>query len=438
MRARGANVTDVVVLVVAADDGVMPQTIEAVDHARAAAVPIVVAINKIDKQNINLDKVKKQLAELELTPEEWGGKTITVGVSAKTGQGIDELLEMLLLEAEMLELKANPDRPANGVVVEAELSKGKGPLATVLVSNGSLRIGDTIVVGLNYGKVKAMLDDKGRRVQVALPATPVEILGLSGVPLAGERFYVVGDEKKARDIVSVRRLEAEKKKLEAKKGQKISLDELYAKIKEGAVKELKIILKTDVQGSLEAIKDSLGKLSTDEVKLSVIHGQVGDINESDIILATASNAVILGFHVEIIHSAKSLAKQEGVDVRVYSIIYELVNDVQAAMEGMLEPILEEVFLGRAEVRQVFKVSKVGTVAGCFVSKGMMPRNANCRLVREKEIIFKGKISSLRHLKDDVKEMKEGFECGIGMGFNDIRKGDIIEAVEIRKVARRLR
>jgi translation initiation factor IF-2 len=437
MRARGANVTDVVVLVVAADDGIMPQTIEAIDHARAANVPIVVAINKIDKQNINLDKVKKQLAELNLMPEEWGGKTITVGVSAKTGQGIDELLEMLLLEAEMLELKANPDRLANGVVIEAELSKGKGPVARILVLNGTLRVGDNIIAGLNYGRVKAMLDDKGRRIGEALPARPVEILGLSGVPSAGEKFYVVNDEKKARDIVSARQAEAEKKKL-ASRGHKISLDELYNKIKEGEVKELKIILKTDVQGSLGAIKDSLEKLSTDEVKLSVIHGQVGDINESDIILASASDAVILGFHVDIIPSAKALAKQEGVDVRIYSIIYELVNDVQAAMEGMLEPILEEVFLGRAEVRQVFRVSKVGTVAGCFVSKGVIPRNANCRLVREKEIIFKGKVSSLKHLKDDVKEIKEGFECGIGLGFNDINKGDIIETVGIRKVARRLK
>ena len=437
MRARGANVTDVVVLVVAADDGIMPQTIEAIDHARAANVPIVVAINKIDKQNISLDKVRKQLAERDLAPEDWGGKTITVGVSAKTGQGIDKLLEMLLLEAEMLELKANPDRLAIGVVVEAELSKGKGPVATVLVSGGTLRLGDNIIVGLNYGKVKAMLDDKGHRVKEAGPAKPVEILGLSGVPSAGERFYVVADERKVRAMVGARRLDAEKKKLQAR-GQKISLEDLYNKIKEGEVKELKIILKADVQGSLEAIKDSLEKLSTPEVKLFVIHGQVGNVNESDIMLASASNAVILGFHVSTTPGAKALSKQEGVDVRFYNIIYEAVEDVKAAMEGMLEPIMEETFLGRADVKQVFKVSKVGTVAGCFISKGVIPRNATARLIRDKEVIFKGKISSLKRVKDDAKEVKEGFECGISLNFKDIRKGDTIETIEVRKVARRLK
>ena len=437
MRARGANVTDVVVLVVAADDGIMPQTIEAIDHARAANVPIVVAINKIDKQNISLDKVRKQLAERDLAPEDWGGKTITVGVSAKTGQGIDKLLEMLLLEAEMLELKANPDRLARGVVVEAELSKGKGPVATVLVSSGTLNLGDTIIVGLNYGKVKAMLDDKAHRVREAGPAKPVEILGLSGVPSAGEKFYVVSDEKKVRGMIEARRLDAEKKKLDAK-GQKISLDDLYNRIKEGEVKELKIILKADVQGSLEAIKDSLEKLSTPEVKLFVIHGQVGNVNESDVMLASASNAVILGFHVSMTPGAKALSKQEGVDVRIYNIIYEAVEDVKAAMEGMLEPIMEETFLGRADVKQVFKVSKVGTVAGCFISKGVIPRNATAKLIRDKEVVFKGKISSLKRVKDDAKEVKEGFECGISLSFKDIRKGDTIEAIEVRKVARRLK
>lgn len=437
MRARGANITDIVVLVVAADDGIMPQTIEAIDHARAANVPILVAINKIDKQNINLDKVKKQLAERELMPEDWGGKTITVSVSAKTGQGIDELLEMLLLEAEMLELKANPDRPASGVVVEAELSKGKGPIATVLVSSGTLKIGDMIIVGLNYGKIKAMLDDKGHRISEAVPARPVEILGLSGVPLAGERFYVVTGEKKAKDIIGVKRIEAEKKKLDAR-AKKITLEDLYDKIKEGDVKELRIILKADVQGSLEAIKDSLEKLSTKEVKLFVIHGQVGNINESDVMLASASNAVILGFHVAIMPDARVLSKQEGVDIRLYNIIYEAVNDVKAAMEGLLEPVIEETFLGRAEVRQVFKVSRVGVVAGCYVSKGTIPRNATARLIRNQEVIFKGKISSLRYIKDDIKEAREGFECGISLSFSDIKKGDLIEAIEIKKVARRLK
>ncbi|MEK7868217.1 MAG: translation initiation factor IF-2, partial [Candidatus Omnitrophota bacterium] len=436
MRARGANATDIVVLVVAADDGIMPQTIEAIDHARAAGVTIVVAINKIDKQNINLDKVKKQLAAENLTPEDWGGKTITVGVSAKTGQGIDSLLEMLLLEAELLELKANPDKPAIGIVIEAELSKGKGPIATVLVSNGTLRIGDIVMAGLNYGRIKAMLDDKGRRVTEAGPAKPVEILGLSGVPQAGEKFYVIADEKKARDIVATRRMEAERKKL-AGKTSKVTLEELYNKIKVGEVKELKIVIKADVQGSLEAIKDSLEKLSTEEVKLSVIHGQVGDINESDVMLASASNAIIIGFHINPTNEAKALAKQEEVEIRIYSIIYEIVNEIQAAMEGMLEPVIEEVFLGRAEVRQVFNVSKIGVVAGCFILKGRIPRDAICKLIREKEIVFKGKMSSLKHFKDDLKEAKEGFECGISLGFKDIQKGDLIEAIEIRKVARRL-
>ena len=437
MRARGANVTDAVVLVVAADDGIMPQTIEAIDHARAANVPIVVAINKIDKQNINLDKVKKQLAEIDLLPEDWGGKTITVGVSAKTGQGIDELLEMLLLEAELLEFKANPDQPANGVVVEAELSKGKGPVATVLVSNGTLKVGDVAIVGTNYGRIKAMLDDKGHRVKEAGPSKPVEILGLSGVPLAGEKFYVVSDEKKVKDIIASRQREAEKQKLESRP-QKISLEDLYKRIKEGEVKELKIVLKADVQGSLEAVKDSLVKLTTDEVKLSVIHGQVGNINESDVMLASASNAVMLGFHVDITPEAKALAKQEGVDIRIYTIIYEIVNDVKAAMEGLLEPILEETFLGKAEVREVFKVSKVGVVAGCFVTKGRIPRDATCKLIRGTDVVFKGKISSLKHFKEDIKEAKEGFECGISLSFKEIQKGDVIEAVEIKKVARRLK
>jgi len=437
MRARGANVTDVVVLVVAADDGIMPQTIEAIDHARAAGVPIVVAVNKIDKKNINMDKVKKQLAEKDLAPEDWGGKTIVIGVSAKTGEGIDKLLEMLILEAEMLELKANPERPANGVIVEAELSKGKGPVATVLVSGGTLRLNDVLIVGLNYGKVKAMIDDKGRRVQEAGPAKPVEILGLSGVPSAGERFYVVSDERKVKDIISKRRLAADREKLDVG-AQKITLEDLYTKIQEGKVKELKLILKADVQGSLEAIKDSLEKLTTDEIKLSVIHNQVGNINESDIMLASASNAVILGFHVVMTPNAKALSKEERVDVRLYNIIYEAVDDIKAAMEGMLEPIIEETFLGRAEVREVFKVSKVGIVAGCFISKGKIPRDAVCKLLRGGEVVYKGKLSSLKHFKDDVKEVKEGYECGISLSFKDIKKGDLIEAIEVRKIARRLK
>ena len=335
-----------------------------------------------------------------------------------------------------MELKANPEQSAVGVVIEAELSKGKGPIATVLVSNGTLKIGDTVIAGLNYGRIKAMLDDKGRRVMSAGPVKPVEILGLSGVPHAGERFYVIADEKKARDIVASRQMEAEKKKL-AGKTSKVTLEELYNKVKAGEVKELKTVIKADVQGSLEAIKDSLKKLSTDEVKLSVMHSQVGDINESDIMLASASNAIIIGFHVNATTEASALAKQEEVEIRTYSIIYEIVNEIQAAMEGMLEPVIEEIFLGRAEVRQVFNVSKTGVVAGCFISKVRIPRDALCKLIREKDIVFKGKMSSLKHFKDDLKEAKEGFECGISLGFKDIQKGDLIEAVEIRKVARRL-
>ncbi len=437
MRSRGANVTDVVVLVIAADDGIMPQTREAIDHARAADVPIVVALNKIDKPNVNIDKAKKQLAEVNLLPEDWGGKTVMVGVSAKTGEGIDNLLEMLLLEAEMLELKANPDRFANGIVVEAELSKGKGPVATVLVSNGTLKVGDVVMAGLHYGKIKAMLDDRGHRVGNAGPSKPVEILGLSGVPLAGEKFYALKDEKKVRDIVNAKRMEEEKKKLEAR-SQKISLEDLHSKIEEGKIKELKIILKADVRGSLEALKESLEKLSGEQVKLSTIHAQVGNVNESDVMLASASNAIVIGFHVDVTPSAGALSKQEGVEIRSYNIIYQAVDDLKAAMEGMLEPIEEETFLGRAEVKMVFKVSKVGIVAGCYVSKGTIPRNAVCKLIRNKEVIYKGRMSSLKHVKDDIKEAREGFECGISLGIKDIKKGDIIEAVEVKKVARKLK
>lgn len=436
MRARGANVTDIVVLVVAADDGVMPQTVEAIDHAKAADVPIVVAINKIDKPNINIDMVKKQLMELGLMPEDWGGKTICVGVSAKTGQGIDELLEMLLLEAELLELKANPLREASGVVIEAELSKGRGPVATVLVLNGTLRVSDIVVAGAYYGKIRAMLDDKGHNLKEVEPSTPVEILGLSGVPHAGERFYVVENEKKAKEIVLARELKVSSLKAKGAPA-KITLEDLYSRIKEGKVKELRIVIKADVQGSLEALKTSLERLGTEEVKLSVIHAQVGDINESDVMLAAASEAIIIGFHVDINPQAKAKADEEGIDIRLYEIIYEVVSDVKAAMEGLLEPQMQEVFLGRAEVRQTFKVSKVGIVAGCFITKGRIPRDSICYIIRDGKKIFDGKISGLKHFKDDVKEVKEGFECGISFGFEDIKVGDIIEAVEIRKIARRL-
>lgn len=436
MRARGAQATDIVILVVAADDGVMPQTVEAIDHARAAGVPIVVALNKIDKAEANPDKVKKQLMEAGLMPEEWGGKTITVGVSAKTCQGIDELLEMILLEAELLELKADPAGFAKGVVIEGKLSKGSGPVATVLVQSGTLKIGDIIIAGLYYGKVRAMIDDLGRRVSDASVSKPVEILGLPSVPQAGDIFFVVTEEKLAKDIVTRRQQEAKAKKLQPIK--RITLEDLSQQVKEGKVKELRIIVKADVQGSLEALVQSLKGLDTKDIKIDVIHSGIGSVNESDVMLAAASNAIIIGFHVELSPEADEKSKLEKVDVRLYRIIYEAISDVRSAMEGLLEPHLEEVFVGRVEVRQVFKVSKVGTIAGCYVLKGKAVRNANCRLIREKAKIYEGKISSLKRFKDDVKEVAEGFECGIGLeNFNDINAGDIIEVHEIRKTARKL-
>lgn len=436
MRARGAQATDIVILVVAADDGVMPQTIEAIDHARAAGVPIVVALNKIDKPAADADKVKKQLMQAGLMPEEWGGKTITVGVSAKTGQGIDELLEMLLLEAELLELKADPTGPAKGVVIEGRLSKGGGPIATILVQTGTLKVGDTVVAGLHYGRVRAMINDLGHRVGEALPSKPVEILGLEGVPQAGDIFFAVVDEKLAKDIATRRQQEAKAKELQPVK--RITLEDLSQQVKEGKIKELKLIVKADVQGSLEALTQSLDSLGTKDVKLDIIHSGIGSINESDVMLAAASNAIIIGFHVELTPEAEERAKSEKVDVRLYRIIYEAISDVRSAMEGLLEPHLEEVFLGRAEVRQAFKVSKVGTIAGCYVLKGKATRGASCRLMRGKTKIYEGRISSLKRFKEDVKEVGEGFECGIGLeSFNGIDSGDIIEIFEIRKTARKL-
>ncbi|MFH0839123.1 MAG: translation initiation factor IF-2 [Candidatus Omnitrophota bacterium] len=436
MRARGANATDIVVLVVAADDGVMPQTIEAIDHAREANVPIVVALNKIDKPNADMDRIRRQLAELNLASEDWGGKTITVGVSAKTKEGIDHLLEMLLLEAEMLELKANPARPANGVVIEAEISKSGGPIATVIVQTGTLRVGEVIMCGSHWGKIKAMIDDKGHRVQEAPPSKPVEILGLSGVVQAGETFYVVEDEKKAREIAA-----SKQEKIRAQVAgpiKRITLEELYQQIKEGRIKELKLILKADVQGSVEAIKDSLLKIPSGEVQLKIIHLGVGDINESDIMLAAASNAIIIGFHVQMTSAAEVKAREEDVEVRLYRVIYEAISEVKAAMEGLLEPHIKETSLGRAEVKQIFKVSNVGLVAGCSVIKGVIARNIPVRVLRNNAEVFKGKISSLKHLKDDVREVKENFECGIGIAeFKDIKVGDIIESYTIEKIAKKL-
>lgn len=436
MRARGASFTDIVVLVVAADEGVMPQTNEAIDHARAAGVPIIVAINKIDRAGANIDKVKKQLSGFNLTAEDWGGKTITVPVSAKTGEGIDSLLEMILLEAQILELKANPDRIARGVVLEARLTKGKGPVVTLLIQNGTLKLNDNIIAGKFYGKVKALFDDHGQSIVKAGPSCSVEVLGLSGVPEAGEQFFVIEDEKKARELALGRQEKEKQEQLRTVK--RISLEDLYSQIKEGKLKELKLIIKADVQGSLEAIKDTLNKLNVSEIKLNIIHEGVGSINASDVILAVASDALILGFHVTADERAKELIAQEGVDVRTYNIIYELSNDMKQAMEGMLEPKLKKVFLGRAEVRKVFRISRAGTVAGCFVNKGKILRSSIVNLIRDEQVLFEGKISSLKRFKDDVREVTQGFECGIALAnFEDLKEGDVIEAYEIEKIARRL-
>ena len=436
MRARGAHITDLVVLVVAADEGIMPQTDEAIDHARAANVPIIVALNKIDKRGIDIDRVKKQLAERDLNPEDWGGKTIVVGVSALTGEGIDQLLEMILLEAELLELKANPDRKASGIVVEAKLSQGRGSIATVIVQNGTLRDGDTIIVGPHYGRIKAMLDDHERPIKEAGPAMPAEILGLSGVPEAGEKFYAIDDEKIGREIVTRRQDQIKAQKLQPT--QKITLEDLYAQIKEGKLKELNIILKADVQGSLEALNDSLAKIPSDQIQLKTIHKGVGEINTSDIILAEASNAIVIGFNIDVGPRAKEEIEKRQVDVRTYRIIYDAINDIKNALQGLLEPKLKKKFLGRVEIRQVFKLSRSGIVAGCFVSKGKVSRKASIDIVRNGDVVFTGSISSLKRFKDDVREVAEGFECGITIqGFDAIESGDIVEAFEFEKIARTL-
>jgi len=436
MRARGASITDIVVLVVAADDGIMPQTQEAIDHARAADVPIIVALNKIDKPQANIDRVKKQLSEVNLAAEDWGGKTITVPVSAKTGQGIDDLLEMILLEAQMLELKSNPKRLARGVVVEAKMAKGRGPVATLLIQNGTLHLNENIIVGKYYGKIRAMFNDRGQSVTEARPSFPVEVLGISAIPEAGEQFFVIPDERQAKELAQVR-LEKERQQ-QIKSVKRISLEDLHAQIEEGKIKDLKLIIKTDVQGSLEAIKETLSKLNVSEIKLDIIHTGVGNINSSDAILAVASNALILGFNVVSDDLAKEVAAKEGIDVRTYNIIYELANDIKAAVEGMLEPKLKKVFLGRAEVRKVFKLSRAGTVAGCFVTKDKINRTSLINLIRNGAVVFEGKLSSLKRFKDDVREVSEGFECGMTLaGFDQVMEGDIIEAYEIEKIARKL-
>ncbi len=436
MRARGARITDIVVLVVAADDGIMPQTQEAIDHARAAGVTIIVAINKIDKPQANIDMVKKQLSEAGLTAEDWGGKTITVAVSAKTGAGIDNLLEMILLQAEIMELKANPNRLACGVVVEAKMAKGRGPVATLLVQNGSLHLNQNIVVGNFYGKIRAMLDDRAQSVTVVGPASPVEVLGISGIPQVGEQFFVIEDERQAKDLVQAR---AEKERQQQVKSVKrVSLEDLHAQILEGKIKELKLIIKADVQGSLEAIKDTLEKLNVSEIKIDVIHAAVGNINNSDVILAIASDALIVGFNVSADELAKELLSKEGIEVKIYNIIYELANDIRAAVEGMLDPKLKKVFLGKAEVRKMFKLTRSGLIAGCIVTKGKIIRNSLVTLVRNGQVAFEGKLSSLKRFKDDVRDVAEGFECGIAIsGFDQLMEGDVIEAYEIEKIARKL-
>ena len=436
LRARGANVTDVVVLVVAADDGVMPQTIEAIDHAKAAGVPIVVAINKMDRPDANPQKVKQQLTQHELVAEDWGGKTIMVPVSARTGDGIDTLLEMLLLEAELLELKADPTKPAQGVVIEAELSKVRGPAATLLVQQGTLRVGDTVVAGPLAGRVRAMANDRGQRVKEAKPSSAVEVLGLPDVPKAGDRFMVVTDERQARQIAE-RRREQIAGRVSAPP-RRITLDDLHQRMIEGQIKELKLILKADVQGSLEAIAQSLQKLDTHEVKLSIIHTGVGDISESDVMLAAASDAVIIGFHVGMDLRVQVQAVSEGVDVRIFQIIYEVVDAIRAALEGLLEPKLEETFLGRAEILRLFQISKVGIIAGCRVTKGTIRRDATVRVIRGKERLIETKMSNLKRVKDDVREAQEGQECGISLeGKVDLQPGDLIEAWDVRKIARKL-
>jgi translation initiation factor IF-2 len=436
MRARGAQVTDLVVLVVAADDGIMPQTQEAIDHARAAEVPIIVAVNKIDKPEADLDRVTRELGNFGLAPEEWGGDTIVVPVSAKTRQGIPQLLEMILLQSDVLELTASSDRRARGAIVEAKLDRGRGPVATVLVQEGTLKVGDAFVCGLEYGRVRAMIDDNGRKIDQAGPAMPVEILGLTGVPAAGDTFVAVSDEAKARQVAEHRR--AKQRESELATTSKVSLDDLFSQIQAGSVKELKLVLKADVQGSVEAIRDALTRLGTDEVKLTVIHASVGGITESDVLLAAASNAIVIGFNVRPESKAAELASREGVDIRLYNIIYEVVSDIRDALEGLLEPTLRERTLGRAEVRQIFSVPSAGKVAGCFVTDGKIVRGGKARVVRDHVVVHDGKIDTLRRFKDDAREVAAGYECGLSLdNFQDVKEGDVIEVYEIEEVARQL-
>lgn len=436
MRMRGASSTDIAILVVAADDGVMPQTVEAINHAKAAGVEIIVAINKIDKPGANIERVKQELTEYELIPEDWGGSTIFVPVSAHTKEGIPELLEMILLTAEVLELKANPNRAARGLVIEAELDKGKGSVATVLVQKGTLHVGDAIAAGSAHGRVRAMMDDRGRRVKEAGPSQPVEILGLNEVPNAGEVFVGCDTEKEARSFAETFIAQNKVKLLEETKSR-MSLDDLFTQIQEGNLKELDIVVKADVQGSVEALKQSLLKLSNEEVVIKVIHGGVGAINESDVILASASNAIIIGFNVRPDATAKDIAEREGVDIRLYRVIYNAIEDVEAAMKGLLDPVFEEKVLGHAEVRQTFKASGVGTIAGAYVQDGIFERNCSVRLTRDGIVIFDGPLASLKRFKDDVKEVRAGYECGfVFENYNDIKEGDLVEAYKMVEIERK--
>jgi translation initiation factor IF-2 len=437
MRARGAKVTDIVILVVAADDGVMPQTIEAIHHAKAAGVPLIVAINKIDKPGANPDRVRNALSEHGLISEAWGGDTIMVEVSAKQKTGLDTLLEMILLQAEVLELKADPYRRAKGAVVEAKLERGRGPVATVLVQSGTLKVGDAFVVGTFSGRVRALINDRGAKVQQAGPSIPVEVIGLPGVPLAGDVFQVVSDERVAREIAEER---ARKQRAAELAGPaKVTLDDLFAKIQEGSVKELALVIKADVQGSSEALAGAVEKLPTDAVKLRVIHNGVGGITESDVLLAAASRAIIIGFNVRPEPKAAALAEQQGVDIRLYTIIYDAIADIKAAMEGLLEPTLKERTLGRAEVRQIFTIPKAGLVAGCYVVEGTITRaSAGVRVIRDNVVVYQGRLGSLRRFKDDVREVQQGYECGLSVeNFSDIKVGDIIEAYAVDKIAAKL-
>ena len=432
MRARGAQVTDIAILVVAADDGIMPQTVEAINHAKAANVSIIVAINKIDKEGANPDRIKQELTEYELIPEEWGGDTICVEVSAKQKQNIDGLLEMVLLVAEMRDLKANPNKRASGTVIEAKLDKGRGPVATVLVQSGTLKVGDVVIAGTAVGHVRAMLDDKGKNIKKAGPSVPVEILGLSEVPDGGDTFNVVKDERLAKTVVDERKFKIKEEKI--KSHSAVTLDDLFDRIKEGQVKDLNIIVKADVQGSVEAVKQSLEKLSNEEVRVRTIHGGVGAIRESDVMLAYASNAIIVGFNVRPDAGAAASAEAQGVDMRLYRVIYDAIEEIEAAMKGMLDPTYKEEVKGHAEIRQTFKVSGVGTIAGCYVTDGVVTRSSQVRIVRDGIVIHEGELASLKRFKDDAKEVNSGYECGLSIErFNDIKEGDVVECFQMVEI-----